>query len=356
MLYVLLYCTLVGGSAMNQAEKEVLNGALEALNRLQGAQAHHEIGRTDDHGEIELQNIRFPIAVKRNVNQIPAAMLAAVMDQFPQSRVLVTEYVNPKLADALRVAGQEFMDTAGNAYVNRPGYFVLVAGQRANWNRGGAYIDTHVAFEPAGLKVTYGLLVTPDLVNKPYRTIAEVTGAAVGTVGRVIKGLEHGRYLTPKTKMQGGARELRNQKHLFHRWVEAYGAKLALKTNLGTYYIERDALDHNVDLSQYHALWGGETAAEKYTDYLRPQEHMLYLPKATLPAFLKDFRARKYDPLISEVRYQAVRLKEKFWKLEGEQEFVNPILVYADLLATDDARNIDTAGVLYERYILPRFE
>jgi len=341
---------------MYPTEYEVLNEAIEALNRTMRTGAHWNADINEDYGDgyIELKNIRFPVTIKRNVNQKPAALLAAEMDRFPENRVLVTDYVNPKLAEALRAADLEFMDAAGNVFVDRPGCFALVTGQKAKWDRRSNVIDNKVAFEPAGLKVVYGLLVIPNLANMPYRTIAEMTGAAVGTVGRVINGLEQGRFLTPKKK--GDNRELRNYKQLFDRWIEAYTTKLAPKTDIGTFYIEREIWNIDLDLGHYHAVWGGETAAAKYTDYLKPQEHMLYLPRENLQIFLRNFRARKHDPFVNQDRYQAVRLKEKFWTLKDDQEYVNPILVYADLLATDDARNIDTAGILYDQYILPRFK
>jgi hypothetical protein len=44
----------------------------------------------------------------------------------------------------------------------------------------------------------------------------------------------------------------------------------------------------------------------------------------------------------------------KFWKFEnhGYVDMVHPILVYADLLATGDPRNIETAKIIYEKDIV----
>ena len=44
---------------------------------------------------------------------------------------------------------------------------------------------------------------------------------------------------------------------------------------------------------------------------------------------------------------------DAFWDFKGEPpaDTVPPILVYADLLATLDPRNFDTAKIIYEKYI-----
>jgi len=44
----------------------------------------------------------------------------------------------------------------------------------------------------------------------------------------------------------------------------------------------------------------------------------------------------------------------KFWKFEPDWGYPNvtpPILIYADLLATADARNIETAKIIYDKEI-----
>jgi hypothetical protein len=47
-----------------------------------------------------------------------------------------------------------------------------------------------------------------------------------------------------------------------------------------------------------------------------------------------------------------IEILNKFWAFaqdEVQNKMVPPLLVYADLLATGDARNIETAGIIYEQ-------
>jgi hypothetical protein len=49
-----------------------------------------------------------------------------------------------------------------------------------------------------------------------------------------------------------------------------------------------------------------------------------------------------------------VEVLARFWHCDHElagQGVVPPLLIYADLLATGDLRNIETAKVIHERYL-----
>jgi hypothetical protein len=50
-----------------------------------------------------------------------------------------------------------------------------------------------------------------------------------------------------------------------------------------------------------------------------------------------------------------VEILERFWKTEAEkqpEELAPPLLVYADLLATGNQRNLETAKMIYEQNIV----
>ena len=94
----------------------------------------------------------------------------------------------------------------------------------------------------------------------------------------------------------------------------------------------------------YGVLLGGEPAAAKLTQYLRPEAITLYGDKAE-PRLLLDYKLRP-DPV------GPVELVKRFWAFETNSEAVVPLpLIYADLLATGDARCIETADLIYERIL-----
>jgi hypothetical protein len=107
----------------------------------------------------------------------------------------------------------------------------------------------------------------------------------------------------------------------------------------GNQLTERYAPLHN-----FNACWGGEVAAAKLTGYLRPEQMTIYVRERAAQLQLA-YQLRK-DPDGN------IELLKAFWDIECEQtekELVPPLLIYADLLAMSDPRNIETAHLLYDQ-------
>ena len=97
--------------------------------------------------------------------------------------------------------------------------------------------------------------------------------------------------------------------------------------------------------------WGAEPAAALLTGYLRPGVLTLYTEK--LPArFIHDQRLIRAHVLADTA---LVEVRKPFWGetlVAGPREdTVPPVLIYADLLATGDARCIETAQKLYDDHL-----
>jgi len=91
---------------------------------------------------------------------------------------------------------------------------------------------------------------------------------------------------------------------------------------------------------------GGEIAAKYHTQYLKPQLVTLYAAKQPDDMIVRQ-KLRK-DP------QGDVEILKRFWnfpKLDERANVVPALLVYADLLATGDERNIETARMIYEQYL-----
>ena len=87
-------------------------------------------------------------------------------------------------------------------------------------------------------------------------------------------------------------------------------------------------------------------AAAKLTKYLKPEQVTIYTQKT--PGELLLTNKLKKDP------NGDVEILEAFWQTEYDwphPELVPPLLIYADLLATGDARNIETARMIYEQQL-----
>jgi hypothetical protein len=287
------------------------------------------------------KDVRYYAEVKANVTKADKLLAMMRKDEFDHPLLLVTKYINTQLADELKQNGTEFIDTAGNAFINQPPLYIFVKGNKPDIVKTPPPKRT---FKPAGLKVIYAFLCNPGLENKTYREIAAETGVALGTVGWIMKELRELRFLLDMGKR--GQRLIQKQ-NLLQRWVIAYPEQLRPKLILGRFRGEHEwwrqkTLDH------LKAQWGGEVAAAKLTQYLQPQILTIYTMPQELNQFLTENRLRKDQT-------GDVEILKKFWKppeIWQHEDLVHPILIYADLLATGNERNIETAKMIYDQHVI----
>ena len=340
-------------------EKNLLEQAIEAVYKETGLEFHiahtafaERAFQYDAVVEIEgYEHLKFTAEIKRWAQQANLGALVNQIEQLPGKGMLVADYVNPKMAERLREQKVPFIDTAGNAYINEKPLYIYIKGLKKNDKQtrtdkiGQSYGRM---FQPTGLKIVYALLQDQELINAPYRDIAEVAGVALGTVGRVFNDLKNGGYLVEYNKKN---RRLKNKKKLMDKWVDAYLEKLRPKLLLGTFTAGNDFWwkEINTDIVNYGAKWGGEVAAAKLTGYLKPEKITLYIPKDGGKRLMIDNRLRK-DPNGNIKIYKAFQENKKNDQLKLN-DIVDPIIIYADLLATGDPRNLETARIIYDQYI-----
>jgi hypothetical protein len=288
------------------------------------------------------QEVLYAVEVKRGLRPATLGAVLHQLERLGQPALLVTNYVTPPLADALKERGIAFLDAAGNAYLNHPPLLVWVKGQRPKETLITANVTTRT-FNPGGLRVIFPLLCHPEWADRPYREIAQVAGVAHGTVGWVLAELPKLGFMAEV----GGKRRLLQPERLLQQWVEAYARTLRPRLLLGRFHT--DLLDwyKTLDPGKYGFLLGGEPAAARLTHHLRPGTVTLYGQKVE-PRLLLDQRLRP-DP------QGKVEILTRFWKFDNDDPLVTPLpLVYADLLAIGDARCLETAKLLYAD-IIARF-
>ena len=135
------------------------------------------------------KTLKYAAEVKR---QLRPATLGTVIHQVAahgDHALLVSDHVTPPLADQLRAKGVQFIDAAGNAFLNAPPLLIWVKGEKPA-ERLTPPRDRGRAFAATGLQVVFALLCNPDATNLPYREIARLAGVAHGTVGWVIPELQ----------------------------------------------------------------------------------------------------------------------------------------------------------------------
>lgn len=339
---------------MNNPDINLLDAAAEHL-RVWGFAVAIEHPRRDERGKQidawlrlrkDKQETRYAVEIKRQVTPTTLGAVVAQLKHRGQTKkqpfLVVTHHITPPVADQLVAMDQQFVDAAGNAYLNAPGIFVLVTGRRPQNKT--APDKPGRAFTTAGLKTLFAFLRNPQLAAAPYREIAEAAGVALGALPAVLGGLQQAGHL----QVMGNKRKLVATKRLLDDWALAYARTLRPKQLLKTFVAPTFETWRNWDLKADHAKWGGEPAAALLTKYLRPGVLTLYAEKAPAHLIVEQqlTTARATD------QQGLVEIRKPFWRdapHDGDTPAtVAPALIYADLLATGNGRCIETAQTLYE--------
>jgi hypothetical protein len=285
--------------------------------------------------------MRFAGLVRPEVRAEEMGGLAGLARGLPNPLLVVARHVRPAVAARARELGIGFVDTAGNAFLRGPGLYVLVAGQPAPV-RPATTGRPPRALTPAGLRVVFVLLQRPQLLAAAFRDIAAAAGVALGTVAAVMADLVERGHLPPEGVAD---RRLLAPRELAEEWTLLYPVRLRPKLLRGRFEAADPAWWQGAALGGVKAAWGGEVAADRLTGRLRPERQTIYV-------------WGRPDPLVLGHRLRprergAIEILEAFWAPgAGEpKEVVPPLLVYADLLATGDPRNVEVAALVRKEYL-----
>jgi hypothetical protein len=295
----------------------------------------------------------YLVEAKRAVTR---ATLGAVVEQLRaraatirMRTLLVTDYLTPQVAEALRDRKQEFADAAGNAYLDGPNVFVYVVGQKAKERRTVPKLGR--LFTPNGIKILFALLCQPTLAQGTHREMAATAGVALGAVPPTLAALQAEGHLIHV----GQRRRLNMTKRLLDEWALAYARRLREKTLEANYTTENFDTWRTWQLGT-GARWGGEPAGALLTEHLRPGVLTLYVDRVP-PRLLLEQRMKRIDRPADQ---RMLEVRRPFWgkalTMPAEHNIVPPILVYADLLATGDGRCFETAEMIYDGHLARLFQ
>ncbi len=201
------------------------------------------------------------------------------------------------------------------------------------------------AFRATGLRVIFALLCAPGAPGASYRDIAAMSEVSLGAVAQTFTDLARLGYV--RKSRTGWKFEQRAK--LIDAWVEAYPRELRPRLQPCRYQVKaKPDWWKTEDLSVIKMWLGGEGGAALLTRHLRPQLITLY-GKTQYAELAQKIRPVRDDGGNLDVL-------ETFWGFEPSQplqgyQIAPPLLVYADLVATADARNLETAEIVRERFL-----
>lgn len=329
-------------------ENEILENAVAALKRETGLEAEYRLPASHH----QLKDFEIKVTQPDGLanyyhgqlrNRLSDAVIGSIAAHaIQQDLLLVVPYVPTAQAKKLRSLGIAFIDTVGNAHLRSHGLYIFVTGKRSA-------IPTEKPvgiFRPAGIKFILALLTAPGIENADYRTLASDTGVPKSTVGELVNDLERGGYLVNR----GNKRFLQRKEELIKRWVEVYTEKyrIKLKPIRFTSTKKTGRWWDEIDIAEYNAVWGGETGGAVLTRHLRPQTATIYADSNLAKLQLKYGLVR--DPR------GELEIVKRFWAYGETKNCAPPLVVYADLIATADERNLETAKLIYDEYLAPTIE
>ncbi|MEE4383232.1 MAG: type IV toxin-antitoxin system AbiEi family antitoxin [Pseudomonadales bacterium] len=346
-------------------ESSLLERALEALQETTRGRVHAERLREPrplaKHGKAAARFVlrydgsahRFHYEIKPRLD--PRAVTAAAA-QFETVRrtsgttlVLVTEHVSQRLAAELIDQNVQFLDAAGNAFLSVEEFFLLVTGRPRHRSRKQASRQIRTTWSRGALPVVHRLLNEPEGLQMSFRDLAKASTVSLGTVHNVMDDLKARGFL----RTLGGKPRLVGRERLFEQWVESYPQYLRERlvrrrlTVPGRKDLGLLAEEVRSALGEQDWVMSGECAAWVMDGYLPPERMTLY-GNGELDRLASLLGARSAADGDIEVL-------QAFWTGHtspgGAWGLADPILVYADLVYTQDPRAREAALRIRDEYL-----
>lgn len=281
--------------------------------------------------------VRFSTEIKPKVDRQVIGLLLAQKERLKiEYFVVIAPIITNPLKIMLRDHKIGYIDGAGNAYLQADGLLIQIEGNKNEKLR----TPKTGGFTAKGLVIIFHLLENPDLVLLPYKTIAQKIGVSSDTISETFAQLKEKRFSVRVDAKQLKIIEIEKLKA---RWIETYPDILKPKQHLGNFSFLQTQTEQHIwkDISlQNGTVWGSEPAAALLTHYLQPQTFTLYTTETTA-ALMRQYR------LVPNPKGN-IEVYKKFWNddVDNTPNTAPKLLVYADLINSQDGRNIDTAKLL----------
>ena len=288
-------------------------------------------------GSLERFDFVFKVIRRLTISKLPN-IIEAYNQKY--NTILVSDYIPKKVKEYLKDENISYLDIAGNAYItNGKNLYIFIENKKPLPSLSKSPTR---AFSKSGLKVIFQILIDDSIVNKPYRYIGNLSKVSIDTVGKVFNELLEEKFLIQIKKREF---KVQNKERLLQEWIILFNKVLRPRLNQRKFKIKDRNLAILLNSSLIDSI-GGELAAEVLSNYLIAERAIIYTNQSLIET------AKLLELLPSE--NGSVTLIEKFWTnnlTEHQNVLVNPILVYADLLSDPSPRNLETAKIIYDKYV-----
>ncbi|MEX8547876.1 MAG: type IV toxin-antitoxin system AbiEi family antitoxin [Mucilaginibacter sp.] len=330
--------------------KQTVQTAFDRFTAITGIEFHWKALDKEIDGEVDLffnkEKLHLFVETRNELRQHQLPQIFALAEKY-KPLMIVANHIFPTIKEALREEKIAYLDAAGNIYLHVNKHFVWIDGNKPIEIK---KTVTNRAFTKTGLKVVFHLLQNKEAIQQTYRQIAGATDVALGNINNVISGLKETGFVL---QIDEKRMQLQNKKALLERWIAGYRETLKPSLLIGNYkFWNQENLTNweSLPINQDKNVWGGEPAAALLTNYLKPAILTLYTGE-NKTAIIREWK-------LIPVAKGEVQLYKKFWAVEDAKPFTYApiLLVYADLIITDDPRCHETAELIYNKYLKDEFE
>lgn len=285
------------------------------------------------------QSQRFEVEVKKVHRKESLAQLAMLKSILGTDchRLLICNPLSGFLADYCEEHRINFIDTAGNARVHTPNLTLWISGKQLPKHGSLAARGTGPRMTVGTMKLLFVLFTCPEAHQSSYRELGALAGISLGMVSKGFSYLKHEGFVRDANKQ----RRLMNEAFLLAQWVRDY--RSVLRPKLGGIQLVAPKDWREISLLE-RDVWGGEVAAEQLTQYLKPELLQLFTSEP-LPQRLGQLKLRPAND-------GKLWLIPAFWgpHLPIDKK-ARALLSVAELMASGDSRNEETAEIINEQYL-----
>ncbi len=278
----------------------------------------------------------FYVEQKLEIREVQLPQIFSLAEKY-KPLLIIAEKTYPKIRKSLKEKKINYLDISGNACIQTSNNYIYIEKsdkasiEKTNYAR---------AFTKTGVKVLYHLLINPDDVNLTVRELAGITAVGNDSIHKILRSLLASGYLIRIDKKKY---KLAKKEELLKEWIRAYKENLKPKILVGNFHFDNNKLWKSISFKN-NTKWGGEPAGNFLTGYLVPSVWTIYTNEKR-SELVKNYKLYPDDK-------GEVFVFEKFWKdEETKSNTVHPLLVYTDLIITEDPRNIETANMIYEKHL-----
>lgn len=174
----------------------------------------------DNHRRFTFKMVMKIIRRKENLFLLREASPNSATEQ----RLLICSPLTPDQIKTCQDLRLNFIDAAGNASINTEGLFLQISGRKAP-KTAKKFAGNTTRISEGTLKLLFVLLTDTNLLNAPYRELANTAGISLGMVSKAFDYLETQRYYR---KSQTG-RRLLEPEALTALWLREYDVMLRPK-------------------------------------------------------------------------------------------------------------------------------